>query len=314
MKLYNKLIRVFSIGAIILFAGANCGSIFPNYNPEPPREAFTFLQKEIVYQVCIDSEAMMKDSKKNNTSATTEDVKKTTKAYTTHDATPDIDCRSMSSRVRASGVIVDHFDSPKTNKPSTLILTAGHFCREPEERIPEEFGENILPYVISKKVYWRYTAYDYLGKKYAVDDPIAQTGQTDMCLLESRYIDHTPIPIAEKPPEYGDKILNIGTPYALFFPPYITLDEGYYLGAAKDNGPIIMSDLVIGPGSSGSMVIQKQGLTWKLVGMIHSVILIYDPPVGIRGEVAEPLISLGASLEQIKDFLFYVEEEYIMSE
>jgi hypothetical protein len=132
-----------------------------------------------------------------------------------------------------------------------------------------------------------------------------------MCLLESRYIDHTPVPIANKAPNYGDKILNIGTAYAIFIPPYITLDEGYYLGASRNDGPIIMSDLVIGPGSSGSMVIQKQGLTWKLVGMIHSVILIYDPPVGIKGKVAEPLLSLGASLKQIKDFIQYIEEEYI---
>jgi hypothetical protein len=172
-----------------------------------------------------------------------EDIEKITKVYTAHKTTPNVDCRSMKSGVRASGVIVDHYDSPKTNELSTLILTAGHFCRAPKEEIPEEFGEDILPYVVSKSVYWRYSAYDYTGRKYAVNKPIAQTGRTDMCLLESRYIDHTPIPIASKAPNYGDKILNIGTPYAIFLPPYITLDEGYYLGAARDDGPIIMSDL-----------------------------------------------------------------------
>ena len=73
----------------------------------------------------------------------------------------------------------------------------------------------------------------------------------------------------------------------------------------------MMSDLVVGPGSSGSMVIQKQTLGWKLVGMVHTVILINEPPVGKRGVVAEPLLALGATLKQIKDFIKHANEIYI---
>ena len=74
---------------------------------------------------------------------------------------------------------------------------------------------------------------------------------------------------------------------------------------------MLMSDLVIGPGSSGSMVIQKQALGWRLVGMVHAVILIDKPPVGKKGLVAEPILALGATLKQIKDFIEYADDSYI---
>ena len=105
--------------------------------------------------------------------------------------------------------------------------------------------------------------------------------------------------------------MNVGTPYALYMPPSIILDEGLYIGEGRDNGPMLMSDLVIGPGSSGSMVVQKQPLGWRLVGMIHSVVLIDKPPVGKKGVVAEPILALGATLKQIKDFIEYAEESYL---
>ena len=130
-------------------------------------------------------------------------------------------------------------------------------------------------------------------------------------MLESQYIDQEPIQISSSDLNYGDRILNVGTPYALFMPPSIILDEGFYIGSVRDNGPMLMSDLVIGPGSSGSMVIQKQPLGWRLVGMVHAVILIDKPPVGKKGVVAEPLLALGATLKQIKDFIKYAEESYL---
>ena len=35
------------------------------------------------------------------------------------------------------------------------------------------------------------------------------------------------------------------------------------------------------------------------------------PPVGKKGLVAEPILALGATLKQIKDFIEYADESYI---
>jgi hypothetical protein len=272
------------IGMTLLYSSSIFASNLPSIAGEPPREAFTFLQKEIIYKVCAENKSEV-------------------------NAKPD--CRELKTGAAASGVLLRHYQSPATDEKVSLILTAGHFCRDPAPLVPREFNSPFGPKIISAKVYWRYTAFDYLGKKYIVNKAIAKTGTTDLCLLESHYIDQDPIKISSTNLNYGDKVLNVGTPYALFMPPSIILDEGFYIGSGMDNGPMLISDIAIGPGSSGSMVVQKQALGWRLVGMVHSVILIDKPPVGKKGVVAEPLLALGATLKQIKDFIKYAEESYI---
>ena len=272
------------IGAALLYSSSAFASNFPSIAGEPPREAYTFLQKEIVYKVCAEGKS-----------------KKSTEP----------DCRTMKTGTAASGVLLRHYRSPETDKKVSLVLTAGHFCRDPVLMMPKEFLAPKGPKILSAKAYWKYKANDYVGNKYIVNKVIAMTMTTDLCLLESQYIDQEPIKISSTDLNYGDRILNVGTPYALYLPPSIILDEGFYIGQGGNNGPMLMSDLVIGPGSSGSMVIQKQPLGWRLVGMVHAVILIDKPPVGRKGLVAEPILALGATLKQIKDFIEYADESYI---
>ena len=284
MKFKYKLVQIILMGAALLYSSSAFASNLPSIAGEPPREAYTFLQKEIIYEVCAEGKS-----------------KKSTEP----------DCRTMKTGTAASGVLIRHYRSPKTDDKVSLILTAGHFCREPAPMMPREFLAPNGPKVLSAKAYWKYTAFDYVGKRYIVNKVIASTMTTDVCLLESQYIDQEPIKISSTELNYGDKILNVGTPYALYLPPSIVLDEGFYIGEGGNNGPMLMSDLVIGPGSSGSMVIQKQALGWRLVGMVHAVILIDKPPVGKKGLVAEPILALGATLKQIKDFIEYADESYI---
>ena len=272
------------IGAALLYSSSAFASNFPSIAGEPPREAYTFLQKEIVYKVCAEGKS-----------------KKSTEP----------DCRTMKTGTAASGVLLRHYRSPETDKKVSLVLTAGHFCRDPVLMMPKEFLAPKGPKILSAKAYWKYKANDYVGNKYIVNKVIAMTMTTDLCLLESQYIDQEPIKISSTDLSYGDKILNVGTPYALYLPPSIILDEGFYIGQGGNNCPMLMSDLVIGPGSSGSMVIQKQPLGWRLVGMVHAVILIDKPPVGRKGLVAEPILALGATLKQIKDFIEYADDSYI---
>jgi len=310
VKTIYQSIKTLLIGSILLFSTNGCAGILPIGSINPPRTSFTFLKKEVIYEICIDSKRASQQSLEEAPSHGSIRSDKTviTKTMLKND------CQEITSTSLASGVIVDHFISPETKKKASLVLTAGHFCQAPEPEIPKSIGSLMTPHITSAKVYWRYIAYDYTGEAHVVNKVIAKSGRTDMCLLEVKRIDQPPVTIAKVSPRYGDKILNIGTPYGLFIPPLITLDEGLYLGEGAGEGPILMSDLVIGPGSSGSMILQKQGLTWKLVGMIHSVILIYDPPVGVKDLVGEPLLSLGASLKQVTDFIKYANDTYIAPE
>ena len=71
----------------------------------------------------------------------------------------------------------------------------------------------------------------------------------------------------------------------------------------------MLSDMSVGPGSSGSMLIIERWNGWELVGMLHSVIFTQQSPVGNRmAGIGEPMITLGASLGQITDF---IEEHFI---
>ena len=216
MKFKYKLIQVVLVG-LILFSSTNISAgVLPGIDTEPPREAYVFLKKEIIYEVCI--EKRQKKPKRKRI------IK------------PKEDCRELNNRAVASGILIDHYNSPETNEKVSLILTAGHFCVDPPALIPKEFNSNQrwnTPKITSAEVFWKYEAYDYLGRPYTINKVIAKSSKVDLCLLESRYIEQKPIAISNTKLSYGDKILNVGTPYGMFIPPSIILDEGFYIGTGK---------------------------------------------------------------------------------
>ena len=109
MKFKYKLIQVMLIGVTLLYSSSAFASNLPSIAGEPPREAFTFLEKEIIYKVCAENKSE-------------------------EGAKPD--CRTMKTGAAASGVLLRHYNSPETGDKASLILTAGHFCRDPVPMMP----------------------------------------------------------------------------------------------------------------------------------------------------------------------------------
>ena len=301
MKLFKKMIMIAAIASLLFTP--NCSpmklSVADKVHDKSPREAFVLLKREVIYEVCVDNHRMYDDTLRQYPGALRglkkEDLKKE-------------ECREFKSGALASGVHLERYIEPVDNKPASLVLTAGHFCREPESKVPSSIGQSVIPYITFAEVKWRYLAYDYMGNEVGVHKLIAHSMDADLCLLESDELPYRPIRIASVKPEYGDRVANISTPYGLFFPPNIMIDEGYYIGETN-KGAVMLSDMSVGPGSSGSMLIIERWNGWELVGMLHSVIFTQQSPVGSRmAGIGEPMITLGASLGQITDF---IEEHFI---
>ena len=98
MKFKYKLIQVMLIGAALLYSSSTFASNLPSIAGEPPREAYTFLEKEIIYKVCAEN--------KNNP-----------------DAKPD--CRRLKTGAAASGVIIDHYRSPAVSRVVARFCISG---------------------------------------------------------------------------------------------------------------------------------------------------------------------------------------------
>jgi len=302
VKLIKKLGMLLVMISISLTSSCSALRLSPvnKMHNTTPREAFVLLKKEVIYEVCVDNHRMYDDLVRQFPDAVNdlkiEDLAKE-------------ECREFGSGALASGVHLERYVDPVRHDPSSLVLTAGHFCKEPEGSIPPEVGQSVLPYVTSAQVKWRYTSYDFLGNEVGVHKLIAHSMDEDLCLLETDEIPLKPIRIATERPVYGDRVANISTPYGLYFPPNILIDEGYYIGMTDDDA-IMLSDMSVGPGSSGSMLIIERWNGWELIGMLHSVIFIQQSPVGNRqAGIGEPMITLGASLGQITDF---IEEHFII--
>ena len=301
MKLFKKMVMIIAMASLLFTPSCSAMrlSVADKVHKTSPREVFVLLKREIIYKVCVDNHRMYDDIIRRWPDAL--------QGLERRDLEKE-ECREYKSGALASGVHLERYAEPDEGKPASLVLTAGHFCREPESKVPRSIGQSVIPYVTSAEVKWKYTAFDFLGNEIGVHKLIAHSMDADLCLLESDEIPFKPIRIASVKPQYGDRVANISTPYGLFFPPNIMIDEGYYIGETN-KGAVMLSDMSGGPGSSGSMLIIERWNGWELVGMLHSVIFTQQSPVGNRmAGIGEPMITLGASLGQITDF---IEEHFI---
>ena len=316
MKLFKKVAYLATIAAVLLTQGCATMDLVAKQGvtKTPPREAYVMLTKEVIYEFCYNYHKMYDDVVKKHPNAI--------KFYAVKKEDMDeIQCHMFEgNNSMASGVHIKKFTNPNNEQKRSLLLTAGHFCEEPGNKVPNgvlppefEFQMPKLdPYLERAKVYWKFEVRDFLGNSIGAAKLIASTMEEDLCLLDSQRINHEPVGIAKKGLMYGEKVANISTPYGLFFPPNILIDEGYYIGSTSE-GAIMMSDMSIGPGSSGSMILVHRWGEWKLVGMIHSVILVKRPPVGSRHlNIGEPMVTLGASLEQITEYIKNTFKEFYL--
>lgn len=216
-------------------------------------------------------------------------------------------CSVVETGRTASGVHIQKQISKRTHKLASVILTANHFCGsdiiDPAEIIEPE----MMQFLDEFETTINYEIRDYEGEEYELTSnrPLAFSEDSDTCLLESEVLPHRPIPISSRSLKYGDRVMNVSTPYNRYMPPNIILNEGFYIGY-HESGYVMISDMDIGPGSSGSMLVVRRQNRWEVVGMVFAVSLVYDKPVGIKtpfGHAGEVILTLGASADQIKELI-----------
>ena len=97
---FKHLTKIASLLTIVMSTG--CAGAFKHINTGPPRAAYTFLEKEIVYEVCIDAARLKRDINNNFQS---EEANPTT----AQELKPEIECKSFRRTASASGVHIKQY-------------------------------------------------------------------------------------------------------------------------------------------------------------------------------------------------------------
>ncbi len=221
-------------------------------------------------------------------------------------------CFKSSTSIGASGSVIKHFKSPDTGEDRSLVLTVAHWCKPstldmvpmggPKEMVLGNYFE-----VKGHKIYDDYVI-DNNRNQYKILKYISVDQSVDVCLLEVERMKVKAIPILQKNLEYGDKVINIATPWGFYNPPNPYLDEGIYLGecvnptSCRIYREFNLSGIYAGKGSSGSPILVRRLGVWRVGGIIHTV------RMAVAGGT---YIPMGATAEQInkvinRDFRAYI--------
>lgn len=296
-----KKIKIFILAALLPLtscAGNLDLKLLEKPNLEPPRHAYINLTKRTKYRACLNRQNYIAFMEEKFGLKAPSEVK---------DNPDPLLCNEISSGRTASGVHIKKHISMRTSKLASIVLTANHFCggdiEDPAEVLEPEFMPFLEEFIVEKV----YIIKDYHGEEYEVTspEPLAANDDSDTCLLETKPIPHKVLPISQKELKYGERVMNVSTPYNRYMPPNIILNEGFFIGD-HTSGYIMISDMDIGPGSSGSMVVVRRQNRWELVGMVFAISLVYDDPVGVRTpyfEIGETILTLAASAKQIEELL-----------
>lgn len=139
-----------------------------------------------------------------------------------------------------SGVIVNHIEE------KTLILTAGHLCKD------NTVGMRVL---------------DYYEKHYEVITFI-RSKEDDLCILVTEFISWPAIKASNLKPEIGDKVYNIAAPMGIHGPNMSLSFEGHYQGQMilkEEKHPLDIHSISGMGGSSGSPIFNNN---WEIIGII----------------------------------------------
>ena len=298
--MFNK-IKIFILAALLPLtscAGSLYVKLLQKPNLSPPRHGYINLTRKTIYEACLDRQKYIRFMETKFGLAAPDELK--------NDPDPQM-CSKLEASKTASGVHIQKQTSKRTEKLASVILTANHFCAGDDISPTEVIEPEMMQFLDEFNITVTYEIRDYKGEEYKLtsNKPIASSKDSDACLLESEILPHKPIPISNKELKYGDRVMNVSTPYNRYMPPNIILNEGFYIGD-HESGYIMISDMNIGPGASGSMVVIRRQNRWELVGMIFAVSIVYDNPVGVRTpyfEVGEAILALAASAKQIEELI-----------
>jgi S1-C subfamily serine protease len=174
-------------------------------------------------------------------------------------------------RTMGSGAVIAH------GVNTTYVITAGHVCTFD---VPTQSMNNGYTFFVEPKV--EIKVVDYWGKSHDTT-VVAQDHKNDICILRSRGIWSTPLPIAAKMPKIGDRVTTIAAPRGIFHPGMVLQFDGRYVG--KDDHGHVFFSTPTAPGSSGSVILNHKG---EVVSVIHSAMRSFEN-IGIGSQLGDVL-------------------------
>ena len=138
----------------------------------------------------------------------------------------------------------------------SFALTAAHVC----ENGVEETEELKVSGTIKVQT---------LDGRYYKAEILSKDREIDVCLLfvEDLVEGIEEVTIADEAPREGDKVINIASPFGIHYQNVVPIFDGRFIGRTKFKD---FYTIPAAPGSSGSMIINKDG---ELVGLLHSVFI-----------------------------------------
>jgi S1-C subfamily serine protease len=253
----KNLKRLAFVAATIILATATIfltkinvtSNIIPNYtSAQNPVESFIFVERQVIHiqKACLpltdDDPCDLYDIDE--------------------DGRIDPDPSPTPFSASSSGSLIGH----NVQLNESYILTAYHVCADLDgpkfmgvliDIKEEKEGIDIPPHLLILEIANLHTVTDYRGREYKAGvlrgDP-----DNDVCILKATHIPGVrPIKIADEPAPVNSKIYNIASPRSLSVPGAVITFEGYITGV-RPNG-FHMFSLPVGPGSSGSPVLNEYG-------------------------------------------------------
>jgi S1-C subfamily serine protease len=174
-------------------------------------------------------------------------------------------------KTMGSGAVVAH------GVNTTYVITAGHVCTF---ETPSQTKNDGYTFFVEPRV--EIKARDYWGNIHPAS-VVAVDNENDICILRTRGIWSTPIPMATKMPVLGEKVTTIAAPLGIFSPGMVLKFDGHYVGSDKYGHAFFTTPTA--PGSSGSVILNKSG---EIVSVIHSAMRRFES-VGLGSRVEDVL-------------------------
>ena len=142
------------------------------------------------------------------------------------------------------------------------------------------------------------------GNSYKVNSLNCHTG-SDACVISTNRIeDVEPLQLSEVPPQIGDRVLIASGPFGYGIPGMmVPIFEGIYSGETPDGKDYYTLQVV--PGSSGSLIVNRQG---DVVGIVSMFITGSFCPGRLGCQVLPSGVMISVPLLKIQELIYPSEE------
>ena len=172
---------------------------------------------------------------------------------------------------KGSGGVIAHKDD------ETYVITAAHVCATNTISNVMKMGDDEYSIDVNHQI----NLVDYYGGVHEAT-VIRMDDENDICIVKADGTWSTPLTIAREMVPRGERVFNLAAPRGIFYPGMVPTFEGFYTGYDGERNQFFT--IPAGPGSSGSIVLNKNG---QLISVIHSAAISFEN------------IALGSSLTHI---------------